>query len=126
VGATIRKEGKTTQIIRKDIYKWTIAPGSQGFIKNELALEESMRGLIQVSALGWVAPTEPNRARFGFKDGNLQISVIFKSGDKAAIEFGGEASPTSQYAAVTVAEQSVVLEFPWLLFRDLLISLPVF
>ena len=60
------------------------------------------------------------------KDGNLQISVILKSGDKAAIEFGGEASPTSEYAAVTVAEQSVVLEFPWLLFRDLLTSLPVF
>ena len=45
---------------------------------------------------------------------------------KAMVEFGGEASPASQYAAVHVAEQLLIFEFPWLLFRDVLISLPVF
>ena len=125
-GATIRKEGKKIQIIRKDIYKWIIAPGSQGLIKNELALEESIRGLIQVSAVAWVARGEEKRSKYGIKNDSLQITLDVKSGEKATIEFGGEASPTLVYACSTIGGQPLIFEFPWLLFRDLLTSVPVF
>jgi hypothetical protein len=126
-GAIIRKEGgKMIQIIRKDTYKWTIAPGSQGLIKNELALEESIRGLVQVAAIVWVARGEQNRAKYGIKSDSLQITLELKSKEKVMIEFGGEATPTSVYACATLAGQPLIFEFPWVLFRDLLTSLPVF
>jgi hypothetical protein len=126
-GAIIRKEGgKRIQIIRKDIYKWTIAEGSQGLIKNELALEETMRGLVQVAAIVWVARGEQNRATYGFKNDSLQITLELKSKEKVMIEFGSEATPTSVYACTTLGGQPLIFEFPWLLFRDLLTSLPVF
>jgi hypothetical protein len=125
-GAIIHKEGKKIQIIRKEVYKWTIAPGSQGLIKNELALEESIRGLIEVSAIAWVARGEQNRPKYGIKNDSLQIILELKSGEKASIQFGGEASPTSEFASVSFGSEPVVFEFPWLLFRDLLTSLPVF
>jgi hypothetical protein len=125
-GATVKKDKHSIQITRKEKYKWVIAPGSQGLIKNELALEESMRGLIQASALFWVARGEQDLGRFGIKEGSLEITLDLKAGNKVRIVFGGEASPISLYAMTRLSDQPIVFEFPWLLFRDLLTSLPVF
>jgi len=124
-GATIRKEGKTCQIIRKDKYKWSFAPGSQGIIKNELALEETMRGLAQATAAAWVALGEQNRTRFGFNPGNLQVALDLKSGGKASVEFGGPAPSALEYAAVTFDGQLWIFEFPSPLFRDVMNALPI-
>ena len=85
-----------------------------------------MRGLAQASALAWVARGEQTRPRYGIKSDSLQITLELKSGEKATIEFGSEASPTSEFASVTIGGQPVILEFSWLLFRDLLTSMPVF
>jgi hypothetical protein len=124
-GAIVKKDGKTIQITRKEKYKWVIAPGSQGMIKNELALEETMRGLTHVSALSWIARTGQHLERFGLKDGSLQITLDLKSGTKPTIVFGGEASPLSVYGMTRVDNEPIVFEFPWLLFRDLMTWLPV-
>ena len=124
-GAMIRKEGKACQILRKERYKWSIAPGSQGMIKNELALEETIRGLAQVAAAVWVARGEQNRARYGFREGGLQVALELKNGNKATVEFGGEAPSSFEYAAVALESQLWIFEFPWPLFRDLLSSLPI-
>jgi len=124
-GATIRKDGKACQIIRKERYHWSFAPGSQGLIKNELALEETVRGLVQVTAATWVARGYQNRARYGFHDGGLQVTLELKNGDKATVEFGAEAPSNFEYAAVVLESQVWIFEFPWLLFRDVLSSLPI-
>jgi hypothetical protein len=124
-GATVRKDGKTCQIIRKERYHWSFAPGSQGLIKNELALEETVRGLAQVTAASWVARGDQSRARYGFHDGGLQITLELKNGDKATVEFGAEAPSNFEYAAVVIQNQVWIFEFPWLLFRDVLSSLPI-
>src|SRR5438445_1174558 len=124
-GATIRKDGKACQVIRKERYKWSLAPGSQGIIKYELALEETARGLATAAAAAWVARGETNRARYGLRDGSLQVTLEFKTGDKATVEFGAEAPSSCEYAAVTFDGQLWILEFPWPLFRDILTTLPI-
>jgi hypothetical protein len=124
-GATIRKDGKTCQIIRKERYKWSLAPGSQGIIKNDLALEETMRGLATAAASSWVARGAPDRARYGLRDGSLQVTLEYKSGDKAIVEFGSEAPSSCTYAQVIFDGQPWILEFPWPLFRDILTTLPI-
>jgi len=124
-GATIRKDGKACQIIRKERYHWSFAPGSQGLIKNELALEETVRGLAQVTAASWVARGDQNRAHYGFHDGGLQVTLELKNGDKATVEFGAEAPSNFEYAAVVLENQVWIFEFPWLLFRYVLSSLPI-
>ena len=124
-GATIRKEGKTCQIVRKDRYKWSFAPGSQGIIKNELALEETIRGLARATAAAWVARGEQHRARFGFNPGSLQVALDLKSGEKASVEFGGAAPSALEYAAVTFDGQLWIFEFPSPLFRDVMNALPI-
>ena len=116
---TIRQGGKTLQLLRNERYKWSIAPGSQGIIPNELALEDTVRGLVQASAVAWAAHGEPDGSGFGLHEKGLQITLELKNGDKATIEFGREAASTNRYAAVTLDGQVWVLEFPWMIYRDI-------
>jgi hypothetical protein len=78
-----------------------------------------------VTAASWVALGDQSRARYGFRDGALQVTLELKNGDKATVEFGAEAPSNSEYAAVTLENQVWIFEFPWLLFRDVLSSLPI-
>jgi hypothetical protein len=124
-GATIRKEGKACQIVRKERFKWSIAAGSQGIIKDEIPLEETMRGLAQVKAAAWVSRSAQERARYGLTDRSLQVTLELKNGEKATVQFGSEASPVTVYAGVTLDGEFWIIEFPWLLFRDVINYLPV-
>lgn len=123
-GATIRKEGKTCQILRKQD-KWSIAPGSQGLIKHDLAFQETLRGLLKLTAGGWVARGEQNRPHYGLSDGSLQITLELKTGEKVTVQFGGEASSAYVYAAVRIDGQDWIFQLPWPLFRDVLSYMPV-
>jgi len=124
-GATIRKDGKACQIVRKERFKWSIAVGSQGIIKDEIPLEETMRGLAQVKAAAWVGRGAQERARYGLTDASLQVTLDLKNGEKATVQFGSEASPVTVYAGVTLEGEFWIIEFPWLLFRDVINYLPV-
>ena len=121
---TIRQNGKMRQLVRKERYKWSPAAGTQGVV-DELPTEETVRGLVQASAVVWVARGEPDRVRFGFSEKGLQITLELKSGDKVTIEFGSEAPSTNAYASVTLDGQIWILEFPWMLFRDVLSYLSI-
>jgi hypothetical protein len=121
---TIRQNGKTRQLIRKERYKWSPAAGTQGVV-DELPTEETVRGLVQASAVVWVERGEQDRVRFGFSEKGLQITLELKGGDKVTIEFGGEAPSTNAYAEVTFDGQIWILEFPWMLFRDVLSYLSI-
>jgi hypothetical protein len=111
---TIRQQGRTRQIIRNGPFEWSLALGSQGII-NALAVEATVSGLCQLAATAWVARGEQNRARYGFTDNGDQVTLEFKKGDKASVEFSNQAAPNLPYAAVTLDGQLWVFQFPtWL------------
>lgn len=115
---TIKQQGRTRQILRHAAHQWSLAPGSRGVI-NDLAVEETVRGLLQASAVVWVGRGDACRARCGFTDQSHRLILEFRNGDKTEIEFGGEAPSSLPYAAVTFDGEAWVCEFPWLLYRDI-------
>jgi hypothetical protein len=116
-GITIRHLGKTRQIIRREAYKWSPAPGSPGEV-NPLAVEEVVRGLAEVEAVTWLGRGKKNRARCGFVDDGHQISIELKSGGKAEVEFGGEAPSGLRYAGVTLDGDWWIFAFPPALYQQ--------
>jgi hypothetical protein len=123
-GFTLRNHGRICQMIHKGPLSWTFAPGSQGII-NDGAIEETIRGVTQVAAIIWVARGEQNRAPYGFTADGYHLNLETKSGTKFDLEFGGEAPSGNVYAAVNLEGQPWILEFPWMLFRDLASYLPL-
>ncbi|HWH70286.1 MAG TPA: DUF4340 domain-containing protein [Candidatus Sulfotelmatobacter sp.] len=122
---TIHQQGKVRQLVHNGPHQWSLAPGSQGMI-NDLAIEETVRGLTQATAAVWVAQGENNRTRYGFSTNSQQVTLELKNGDKATVEFGGAAPSAFPYAAITRDGQFLVCEFPWPLYRDVVnyLSIP--
>jgi len=111
----LRQDGKVRQLKNNGPHSWSlITPGSI----NDLAVEETVRGLCQLSAAAWTARGEQNRARYGFTDKGLQITLELKSGEKKTVEFGGAAPSGLPYAAVRLDDTLWVFEFPLALARD--------
>jgi len=121
---TLRQDGRTRRIIRNGPHRWSLAPGSQGVI-NDLAVEETVRGLAKASADAWVDKGDQDCARYGLADKSHEVTIELKNGRKASIQFGGEAPSTDRYASVKVDGQLWILEFPWLIYRDVLSYLSV-
>lgn len=117
VGVTITHRGKTRELIRASKRRWSFAPGSQGII-NDLAVEETVRGLAQTAAVAWVAHGEQARRAFGQPETAYQVTIHLKNGNKATLEFGAEAPSTNRYAGIQLDGQYWVFEFSWILFRD--------
>ena len=111
--ATIRQQGKVRQIIRNGPYDWSLVPG----MTNELAVEDTVSGLCQLTAVGWVGRGAADRARFGFTDNSHQITLESKTGDKASVEFNGAAASGVPYGAVTLDGEPWVFECPAWLYR---------
>jgi len=113
---TIRQQGRVLQMVRSGPYDWSLALGSQGTIKNVLAVEETMRGLCQLTAVAWVACGDQNRARYGFTDDGQRVTIELKQGTPPlTVEFSSQASPNSPYAAVTLDGRLWIFQFPtWL------------
>lgn len=124
---TIRQQARSRTIARKGPHDWALAAGSQGVI-NDLAIEETVRGLLKVRANEWVAFGQIDRAHYGLDPANpYQITLELKKGDKITLEFGKEASAGSPFALVQLDGRAWVLEFPWPIFRDVVnyLSVPV-
>jgi hypothetical protein len=115
---TIQQKGKVRQLRRNGMYEWALAPGSQGVLANVLAIEDTVRGLAQASAVAWVAHGEGSCGGFGVQENAYKITLELKTGETATIEFGNPAPSNNTYALVSFAGQPWVLEFPWLLYRD--------
>lgn len=108
---TVRNKGKERQMIRNGPFSWAFAPGSQGVL-NDLAVEETVRGLVGVSALAWVARGEQNLLRCGFGAQSPEATLELKSGKKLSIDFGGESPTRIPYAAVKLDGEVWIMEFP--------------
>ncbi len=116
-GVRITQQGRTREIIRNAAHSWSLAPGSQGLIE-DLAVEETMRGLVQAAAVAWVARGEEAQKGWGLPDTAYQVTINLKNGEKATLQFGAEAPSTNRYAGVLLDGQLWVFEFPWPLFRQ--------
>jgi hypothetical protein len=106
---TIQQAGQTRTLIRKGENSWSLAPGSQGVI-NDGGVEEAAHGFGSLTAAIWVAP-------------NLQLTFELKSGEKLNVQFGKEAPSRFPYAAVKLAGETWICEFPWPLYQYTLLYL---
>lgn len=121
---TLTAQGKRSQLMRKAPLSWGFAPGSQGII-NDGAIEETVRGVTQVAAIAWAGRGKDSRAGFGFRDDGLHVILEPKTGEKFDLEFGGVAPSGNVYAGLTLEGEFWVLEFPWIMFRDVEAYLPL-
>jgi hypothetical protein len=110
-GATIRQQGRVRQIVRNGPSDWSLAPGSQGII-NVLGVEETVSGLCQLAAVGWIARGEQDSARYGFTNSSDRVTLDLKDGKKVSVDFSSRASLEVPVAAVTLDGQPWVFLFP--------------
>ena len=111
---TIRQQGRVRQITRNGPHDWSLAPGSLGII-NVLAVEETVRSLCQLAAVGWIARGDQDRARYGFTDNSDRVTLELKDGKKVSVDFSSRASLEVPIAAVTLDGQPWIFLFPtWL------------
>ncbi len=115
--ATIRQGTKVRQLIRNGPHNWALAPGSQGMI-NDLAVEETVKGLARLASVEWIAKGSEYRDQFGFAKGHL-VELELKNGEKAVVEFGDAPSNSFPLAGVTLDNQFWIFKFPLLLHRDI-------
>lgn len=120
---TIHQQDKTRQILHNGPQQWSLAPGSQGII-NDLAVEETVRGLAQASVREWLARGETNRAVYGFGDNPYEITLELKSGAKSTLQFGSETSVGS-VCAVLLDGQLWFGEFPGDLYGQVRYALTI-
>jgi hypothetical protein len=123
-GATLVQDKRVRQLKRNGPHSWSLAPGSEGVI-NDLAVEETVKGLCQMSAAHWAPPEKEYRAQFGLVPPLLKITLDLKNGDQATVELGKPFGPTQGFAAVTLEGQPWVFEFPANLLNDVLTHLSV-
>jgi hypothetical protein len=121
---TLRCHGKICKMIHKGPLSWSFAPGSQGII-NDGAIEETIRGVVQTSAIVWAARGRESRDTYGFTDDGYHLTLELKGGEIFDLEFGGQAPSGNVYAAVVLEGEPWIMEFPWLMYRDVATYLPL-
>jgi len=121
---TLRCHGKVCQMIHKGPLSWSFAQGSQGII-NDGAIEETIRGVVETSAIVWAARGQESRKAYGFTDDGYHVTLELKKGEKFDLEFGGQAPSGNVYAAVVLEGEPWIMEFPWLMYRDVATYLPL-
>lgn len=112
---TIRLGGKDEKITRVGEGDWKLAAGSQGLF-NTLEVEMGADELGVLAAENWIQRGDADRARYGFTDQSLQISVEVKSSGKPEalkVDFGGISPHGLRYGDVRMEDgQNWIFEFP--------------
>ena len=121
---TIHQQGKVRQLIHKGPHQWSLLAESTGTIE-DLAVEETVRGLSQVAMLRWVARGETNRPAYGFGEKPYEITLELNSGEKHSLEFGNETPGGTVYAATVLDGQLWIGEFPGNLYRLIRFALTI-
>jgi hypothetical protein len=114
---TVHQNGRTRQMVRNGLNKWSLAAGSQGII-NPHALEETAHRLGELTAAGWVGRNVTELEKYGLNTNNLQIVVELKKGVKYTVDFGSEL-PASQtaLAAMVLDGERWAFVFPPVLYQ---------
>lgn len=114
---TTRNGGRVRELLRRGPQSWELGQGSQGVI-NDLAVDETVRGLSGAAVDRWVALGAGERAKFGIRDGGFELSIELTDGRSVKVEFGQMTETQGAYAAVTLDGMVWIGEFPWILCRD--------
>jgi Domain of unknown function (DUF4340) len=113
---TISRNGKNEKLLHQDTNQWAIAPGSQGIFNNAFEVEVAVQELGFLAAENWIQRGDQDRARFGFTDKSLQISVEVKDNDKPrtlTVDLGGVAPNGLRYGEALMEDgQKWIFEFP--------------
>jgi Domain of unknown function (DUF4340) len=109
---TVRQNGKTWQLIHHGPNHWSLGAGS-GFI-TPAGVEETIHDLGHLYAYyTWVARGISKPADYGFKPGNLSITVTLKDGRSYTVDFGLISRDTNTaVAAVTLDDERWAFIFP--------------
>jgi hypothetical protein len=107
---TVRQNGKTWQLIHLGPNQWSLGAGSQGVV-NTPGIEETVHDLGNLYAYTWWARGLSNPQHFGFKTGNLSITITLKDGQTYTVDFGFISGNTA-VAAVTLDGERWVFIFP--------------
>ena len=128
---TIHQDGKTRQIVRNGPDKWSLAPGSQGFIEGKY-IEQSAERFGQLAAVVWIGRNLPesDMTTMGFKPEGLQITARLKNGNTFTVAFGAPtvafgAHDNGALAAVTLDGERWAFEFPPVLYQFVLSYLTI-
>ncbi len=121
---TIRQQGKTREVVHDAPFHWSLAPGSAGVI-NDLAIEETVRGLAHAAVVSWLSRGETSLAAFGFNTRNYELVLELKNGDKKTIQFGKESSDGSSAIAVTLDGKLWIGQLPASLYAQVLYCLTI-
>ncbi len=121
----LHQNGKTRQIVRNGLNKWSLAAGSQGII-NPPAIEETTHRFGGLTVAGWVGRNVTEPGKMGFNTNNLQIVIELKNSAKYTVDFGAEL-PSSQtaLAAVTLDGERWAFVFPPVLYQYVLSYLTI-
>ena len=120
VQITLHQGGRTRQMVRNGLNKWSLAAGSQGII-NPPAIEETAHRFGGLTAVGWVGRNVTEPEKFGVSTNRLQIVIELKNGSKYTVDFGAEL-PASQtaLAVVTLDGERWAFIFPPVLYQFVL------
>ena len=115
---TVRQNGKTWQLIHHGPNQWSLGAGSQGFI-TPAGVEETVHDLGRLYAYyTWVTRGISKPADYGFKPGNLSITVTLKDGQSDTVDFGLSSHDTNTaVAAVTLDGERWAFIFPPNMFQ---------
>jgi hypothetical protein len=110
---TVQQSGKTWHLIRLGPNQWSLGTGSQGVI-TPAGIEETVHDLGHLYAYyTWVARGISKPADYGFKPGNLSITITLKDGQSYTVDFGLTSHDTNTaVAAVTLDGERWVFIFP--------------
>lgn len=120
----IQRQGVTREVVHNGPHQWSLGPGSSGVI-NDLAIEETVRGLAQAAMLNWQAHGETGFNACGFDTAKYEITLELKNGKAFSIRFGNETPAGGVYAAVTLDGEICIGEFPGNLYGQIKYSLTV-
>jgi hypothetical protein len=116
---TLKQGAAARQMIRNGAHDWALAPGSQGVI-NELAVEETVRAVCQLSAVTWAGRGDALREKLGFNAKARQFILERKTGEPLVIEFGADAPSTFPYVGTVLNKEFWAFEISWPVYRDIL------
>jgi len=107
---TVQQNGKTWQLIHHGPNHWSLGAGSGAI--NTPGVEETVHDLGHLYAYyEWMARGLSKPADYGFKPGNLSITVTLKDGQSQTVDFG-LATGNTAVAAVTLDGERWVFLFP--------------
>jgi Domain of unknown function (DUF4340) len=108
---TLHQDGKTRTLTHDGFNKWSLAAGSQGII-DSTSVEQTLDQLSTLVAEGWVGRNITDPQKYGFKPGNLQITIELKNGEKHTVDFGKQLSNQVTLASVTLDGERWAFVFP--------------